>query len=56
MSHLWFVIAMALLVSGATVLPGNRPAAERLGAAVYTLVSCLFAVFAGGWLMFAIHG
>ncbi len=56
MSHLAYTLFVALLVSGATALGGDRPLRERTGAAAYTFLSCTFILFAGAWLMSWIHG
>jgi len=56
MSHWIWSLLVAALVAGAAALPGNRAGRERAGAAVYTFLSCILAVFAGGWLMYFIHG
>jgi len=54
--HLTFTLLLAVLISAATALPGDRAARQRLGAAAYTFLSCTLTVLAGGWLMYWIHG
>jgi hypothetical protein len=56
MPHIIWTLLLAILVSAASALPGNRAHRERLCAAVYTFLSCTITVFAGGWLMYLIHG
>jgi hypothetical protein len=56
MSHPTWTLLLAVLLSAASALPGDRAARERLCAAAYTFLSCTFCVFAGGWLMYWIHG
>jgi hypothetical protein len=55
-SHLTWTMLVAMLLSAATALQGNRDIRERLGAAAYTLASCVLFIFAGGWVMHWIHG
>jgi hypothetical protein len=54
--HLTWTLLLAILVSGATALPGDRAARDRVCAAAYTFLSCTLIVFAGSWLMYWIHG
>jgi hypothetical protein len=56
MSHFTFTFVLALLLSAAMALLGNRSARERLHAAAYLLFCCGVATLAGGWVMFLIHG
>jgi hypothetical protein len=56
MPHLLWTLLLALLISAATALAGDRAWRERLAMAAYTFLSCTFTVFAGGWLMYLIHG
>ena len=56
MSHLTWTLLLAVLVSGATALPGDRTTRHRACAAAYTFLSCTLIVFGGSWLMFWIHG
>ena len=56
MSHLTWTLLLAVLLSAATALPGDRPTRDRACAAAYTFVSCTLIVFGGSWLMFWIHG
>jgi hypothetical protein len=55
-SHLVYTLFLALLVAGASSLPGNRPNRDRACAAAYTFLSCTLTVIAGSWVMFWIHG
>lgn len=56
MPHVLWTLLLTGLLSGATALPGDRRGGERLCAAAYTFLSCLFIVFAGSWAMHFIHG
>jgi hypothetical protein len=56
MPHLTWTLLLAILISFATALPGDRSARERVYRAAYTFFSCTLAVIAGGWLMYLIHG
>jgi hypothetical protein len=56
MPHLTWTLLLAVLLSVVTALPGDRTARDRCGAAAYTFLSCTLTVFAGGWLMYWIHG
>jgi hypothetical protein len=56
MPHLLWTLLLAVLVSAAAALPGDRAARERLGAGAYTFVACTLTVFAGSWLMYFIPG
>jgi hypothetical protein len=56
MSHLAFSLLIAVLISVATALVGNRPARERVYHAAYQLLSCVIAIVAGSWIMYLIHG
>jgi hypothetical protein len=56
MPHLAWTLLLAILISAATALPGDRAARQRLAAAAYTFVSCTLTVLAGSWLMYLIHG
>ena len=56
MSHLTYTLLVALLLSGASGLGGDRGGRERAAAAAYTFLSCTLFLFAGGWLMYWIHG
>ena len=56
MPHLTWTLLLAVLISGATALPGDRALRERICAAAYTFLSCTLIVFTGGWLMYWIHG
>jgi hypothetical protein len=56
MPHYAWTLLLAVLISAATALPGDRAIGERLAAGAYTFLACTLAVFAGGWLMYWIHG
>ena len=56
MSHFTFTLLMAILISGAVALPGNRSARERVYVATYVFLACLVSAFAGGWFMYLVHG
>lgn len=56
MSHLSYTLLMALLISGALAVPGDRSASERVYAATYTFLACIVSIFAGGWFMRLVHG
>jgi hypothetical protein len=56
MSHLNYTLLMALLISGAVAVPGDRSGRERVYAAAYVFLACLASVFAGGWFMRLVHG
>jgi hypothetical protein len=56
MSHLPFTLLLALLMSAATALRGNRSARDRVYHAVYLMLSCLIATVGGSWIMYLIHG
>jgi hypothetical protein len=49
---MWF----AILLAAVEALLGKRTSRERIYRAVYIFASCMFAVAAGGWIMFLIHG
>jgi hypothetical protein len=55
-SHPLWILLLTVLLSAVAALSGDRPTRDRACAAVYTLLSCTFFVFAGGWLMYWIHG
>lgn len=56
MPHLTWTLLLALLISAATAMTGDRATRERVCAAAYTFLSCTLMVFAGSWLMYWIHG
>ena len=56
MPHLMFSLLVAILVSSAMALIGNRSLCERLYAATYLLVCCALTTLVGGWVMYVIHG
>lgn len=56
MSHLSLTLLLAILISLATAIPGNRGGRERVYRAAYTFLCCTLTVIAGGWLMYFIHG
>jgi len=51
MSHPFYTLLMALLVSTAMAMIDNRGARERLYVAVRMFAWCAIAVVGGGWLM-----
>jgi hypothetical protein len=55
MPHIIWTLLVALLISGAGAMAGNRDARERVSAAAYTFLSCTLTVFAGSWLMYLVH-
>lgn len=55
MPHLPYALLLAVLLSAATAMTGNRAGRERLAAATYTFLSCTFSIVAGSWLMYFIH-
>jgi hypothetical protein len=56
MPHLSYTLLMAVLISGAVAVPGNRSARERAYVASYTFLTCMVSIFAGGWFMRLVHG
>lgn len=56
MSHLSYTLLMAVLISGAVALPGNRSARERVYVATYAFLACMVSTLAGGWFMYLVHG
>jgi hypothetical protein len=56
MSHVTFTLLMALLISGAVALPGDRSGRERVYSAAYTFLVCVASIVGGGWLMYLVHG
>ncbi len=56
MSHLAFTVLVAVLLSAALALLGDRPPRERLDAAIYLLLCCAATTLAGTWAMRLIHG
>jgi hypothetical protein len=56
MSHLSFTLLLAVLISAATALLGNRSGRDRVYHAAYLAVSYLIATVAGSWIMYLIHG
>lgn len=56
MPHLAFTILVAVLLSAALALLGNRSWRERLDVAIYLLLCCAATTFAGTWVMRLIHG
>ena len=55
-SHPSGTLLVALLISAATAMTGDRTAGDRTCAAAYTFLSCTCIVFAGSWVMYWIHG
>lgn len=56
MPHLIYSLLLAVLLSAAVSLIGNRTVRERLYAGVYMLLCCGAAMLAGSWTMYLIHG
>jgi hypothetical protein len=56
MPHLEFTLLMAVLLSAAMALLGNRTLRERLYVATYLFLCCALATVAGSWGMYLIHG
>ena len=56
MPHLAFSLLVAILISSAMALIGNRSLRERLYAATYLLLCCAVTTLVGGWVMYLIHG
>jgi hypothetical protein len=56
MSHLEFTLLVAVMLSAALALIGNRTPRERLYAATYFFLCCVAATVAGSWCMRIIHG
>ena len=55
-SHPAYTLLLAMMLSAATAISGNRPSRDRACAAAYTFLSCTFIVLAGSWAMHWIHG
>ena len=56
MPHLAFTLLVAVLLSVALSLLGNRGLHERLNAAIYIFLTCVAATVAGSWTMYLLHG
>jgi len=56
MSHLVYTLLVAILVAAAMAVEGDRSARDRCYAAIYWFASAMAFVFAGGWVMYWIHG
>jgi hypothetical protein len=56
MPHLMFSLLVAVLLSSAMALIGNRSLRERVYAATYLLLCCAATTLVGGWIMYLIHG
>jgi len=56
MPHFAWTLLLAMLISAATAIAGDRATRQRLSVAAYTFLSCTLTVFAGSWLMYFIHG
>jgi predicted MFS family arabinose efflux permease len=56
MPHLTFTALVAVLLSTAMALLGNRSPRERLCVAAYIFFCCTAATVAGSWGMYLIHG
>ncbi|HMC57698.1 MAG TPA: hypothetical protein VKJ01_00770 [Candidatus Solibacter sp.] len=56
MPHLTFTLLVAVLLSAAMALLGNRSRLERLYVAIYLLLCCAVTTLVGSWAMYLIHG
>jgi hypothetical protein len=56
MPHLEFTLLVAVLLSVAMALLGNRSVRDRLYVATYIFLCCAAAAAAGSWGMYLIHG
>ena len=56
MPHLAFTLLVAVLLSAALALPGNRSRLDRLYVATYLLLCCAVTTLVGSWVMYLIHG
>jgi hypothetical protein len=56
MPHLEFTLLVAVLLSVAMALLGNRSLRERLYVATYIFLCCAAATVVGSWSMYLIHG
>jgi len=56
MPHPAYTLLVALLLSAALALLGNRSLAERACVAVYVFLCCIAGTLAGSWAMYLIHG
>ncbi len=56
MPHPAFTLLVAVLLSVALALLGDRPLGERLYAATYLFFCCAVTALAGSWIMYLIHG
>ena len=56
MPHLTFTLLVAVLLSAAMALLGNRSVRERLYVATYLLLCCAATTLVGSWAMYLIHG
>ena len=56
MPHFTFTLLLALLLSAAMALLGNRSMRERLYAATYLFLCCAVTTLVGSWVMHLIHG
>ena len=56
MSHLTFTLLVAVSLSVAMALLGNRPLRDRLYVAMYRFLCCAVFTLVGSWAMYLIHG
>jgi hypothetical protein len=56
MPHLMFSLLVAVLLSSAMALIGNRSLRERLYLATYLLLCFAGSTLVGSWAMYLIHG
>jgi hypothetical protein len=54
--HLTYTLLVAVLLSAAMALLGNRSLRERLYAATYLWLCCAVTTLVGSWVMYLIHG
>ena len=56
MSHPMFTLAASVALAAALAAVEDRTPRERAYVAARVFCGCVLAVFAGGWMMFFIHG
>lgn len=56
MPHPEFTLLLAVLLSAALALLGERAPRERVYVGIYTFLCCALATVAGSWGMYWIHG
>jgi hypothetical protein len=55
-SHLTFTLLVAVLLSVAMALLGNRSLRDRLYVATYRFLCCAVTTLVGSWVIYLIHG